>query len=113
MSSIDGWLRPRAPRKMFVKDICCVVAGLRASSSLPAAMMLKTVKLLGRFEAAAVDPQRRNEQFGREIGGEGIGDARVQPPTSRQNGSTPESAMALPFLPPAQSGCADFHEHSN
>ena len=40
MSSIGGWLRPRAPRKMFVKDICCVVASLRASSSLPAAMML-------------------------------------------------------------------------
>src|SRR5207244_3946812 len=32
-----------------------------------------TVKLLGRFEAAAIGLQRRNEQFGCEMGGEGVG----------------------------------------
>ena len=40
MSSIGGWLRPRAPRKMLAKDICCVVASRRASASVSAAMML-------------------------------------------------------------------------
>jgi hypothetical protein len=36
-----------------------------------------TVKLFGRLETAAVDLQRRNELFGREMRGEGIGQAEL------------------------------------
>jgi len=64
MSSIGGWLRPRAPRKMFVKDICCVrrqPAGFVIAAGgydVDAYHRVGTIKLLGRFEAAAVDLQR-------------------------------------------------------
>src|SRR6185295_4710461 len=40
-----------------------------------------TVKLLGRFETATVDLQRRDQQFGREMRGESIG----KPEFSRQH----------------------------
>ena len=66
-------IKPRAPRRMSVNDICCEVASRRASASVPAAMTLTPTIAWGaascgrRLEASAVDRQRRVELLRREV----------------------------------------------
>ena len=111
MSSIGGWLRPRAPRNMLTKDICCVVAeparfGVAlGGDDVDADHGIGTVELLGRLEAAAVDLQRRQELVGREMRGEGVGQAELGGEL-RAERLDPRIQSGTSVPAPARPGCA-------